>query len=108
MTRVEVSCEFEDYPIENIALLEFPDIFPVLYTNDHMYSFEDYNDRTLLAIAYAVQNGFPINDLSRHYRKKIKDMFLGGNKIKFSKKNATSVLRKVLFHYFMKTGQRWR
>ena len=108
LTRVEVSCEFNDFLIEYIAKLEFPDVFPILYTNDHMYSFEDYKDRTLLAIAYAVQNGFPINDLSRVYRKKVKEMFLGGNKIKFCKENASSVLRRILFHYFMKTNQRWR
>lgn len=66
-----------------------------------MYTFEDYKDKTLLAIAYAVQNGFPINDLTRYYKKKIKNMFEGGDKIKFSKDAATKILRKVLFHYFL-------
>ena len=101
LTRVEVTCEFDDFPIERIAYLYFPDIFPTLYTNDHMYTFEDYKDKTLLAIAYAVQNGFPVNDLTRYYKKKVKNMFEGGSRIKFSTDVATKVLRKVLFHYFL-------
>lgn len=108
LTRIEISCIFEDFLLENIYKLEFPDIFPVIYTSEYMYSFTDYKDKTLLAIAYAVQSGFPINDLSRHYRKKIKEMFLGGNKVQFSKKIATTILRRVLFHYFMRTNQTWK
>lgn len=101
LTRVEVSCEFDSFPIKRIAYLDIPGIFPKLYLNEHMFSFEDYEDRTLLAIAYAVQSGFPVNDLTRHYRKKIKEMYLGGSEIKLSTKTALSVLKKVLFHYFL-------
>lgn len=40
--------------------------------------------------------------LSRTYRAKVKKLLEGGQKIRFDVKTATEVLRKVIFHYFIK------
>lgn len=100
LTRVEVSREFDDFDIKKISSFDFGDYFPKIYTNDYMFSFSDYNDRTLLAILYAVQNGFPIKDLSRVYKQKIKSLLEGGYKIQFNNEIATKVIYNSIIYYF--------
>lgn len=109
LTRVEVSRVLDDYPISDMKLFNFGNCFPNLYLNKYLYSFEDYEDKTLLALLYAVQNGFPIKDLSRVYKNKIKNMFKGGYRIIFDNKIATQVVRKTIFYYFINNMQvRWK
>ena len=109
LTRVEITRELDDFCISDVKLLNYDNNFPSLYLNKYIYSFEDYKDRTLFALLYAVQNGFPIQDLSRRYREKIKNLFEGGYKIRFSNSLATDVLRKTIFYYFMKNPKvRWK
>lgn len=109
LTRVEITRELDDFCISDVKLLNYDNNFPGLYLNKYIYSFEDYKDRTLFALLYAVQNGFPIQDLSRRYREKIKNLFEGGYKIRFSNSLATDVLRKTIFYYFMKNPKvRWK
>lgn len=45
--------------------------------------------------------GYSLNDLTRDYRKRIKDLLEGGYKIKFDSKTANQVLRKTVFSYFL-------
>lgn len=73
-----------------------------MYTNDYLYSIKDYEDKTLYAIIYAVQNGFDVNMLTRRYREKLNNLFAGGNKIMFSSKTAEKVIKLVLSHYLIK------
>ena len=40
-----------------------------IYLNNYVYSLSNYDDKTLLAILYAIQSGFPIKNLSKTYRK---------------------------------------
>lgn len=109
LTRVEITRELDDFCISDVKLLNYDNNFPSLYLNKYIYSFEDYKDRTLFALLYAVQNGFPIQDLSRRYREKIKNLFEGGYKIRFINSLATDVLRKTIFYYFMKNPKvRWK
>lgn len=109
LTRVEVSREFDDFPISDMKLFDFGNIFPTLYLNNYLYSFSDYEDKTLLAILYSVQNGFPIKYLTKTYKKKIKTLLEGGHRIKFDNKTATLVVRKTIFYYFMKNQKvRWK
>lgn len=109
LTRVEITRELDDFCISDVKLLNYDNNFPSLYLNKYIYSFEDYKDRTLFALLYAVQNGFPIQDLSRRYREKIKNLFEGGYKIRFNNSLATDVLRKTIFYYFMKNPKvRWK
>lgn len=102
LTRVEVTRCLEDYPVNRIAFYKYGEIFPEIYTSNYMFSFSDYNDSTMLAIIYAVQDGFPINKLSRRYQEKLRSMLKGGYQIKFSKKSADDVIRKTIFYYFIK------
>lgn len=70
LTRVEVTSRFDDFPINNIKFFKYNSKFPTIYLNQYIYSLSDYEDRTLLAVLYAVQSGFPLKDLSRVYKKK--------------------------------------
>lgn len=109
LTRVEVTRELDDFPISDMKLFDFGDTFPTLYLNKYMYSFSDYEDRTLLAILFAVQNGFPIKDLTRRYKDKIRKLLEGGYKIRFDRKSATQAVNKTIFYYFMKNQNvRWK
>lgn len=109
LTRIEISRKYDDFPISNIRLLKFgTDNFPEIYLNNYICSLTDYQDKTLYAIVYAVQNGYPINDLSRVYKQKIKKLFEGGCKIKFTDKDATQVLHQTIFAYFIGNSKvRW-
>lgn len=110
LSRVEISRKLDDFPVREVKFLEWGiDNFPDIYLNNYIYSLSDYKDKTMLPIIYAVQNGFPISDLSRRYKEKLKNLFEGGQKIKFTNKDATEVLRKTIFTYFMKNQKvRWR
>ena len=105
LTRVEISRVLEDYPIVNINLYKFGDFFPTIYLNQYVMSLSDYQDRTLLALLYAVQNGYPIKDLSKVYKRKIKSMYEGGYRIRFFQKYAEIVLQQTIYFYFMKNYQ---
>lgn len=103
LTRIEITRELDDYPIRDIKMLHYgTEYFPEIYMNNYIYSLSDIQDKTMLPILYAVQNGYPINDLTRRYKEKIKKMFEGGQKIRFTDKEATEVLRKTIFSYFIK------
>lgn len=110
LSRVEISRELDDFPIREVKFLDWGlDNFPDIFLNDYIYSLSDYKDKTMLPIIYAVQNGFPISDLSRRYKEKLKNLFEGGQKIRFTDKDATEVLRKTIFAYFMQNKKvRWR
>lgn len=103
LTRIEISKELEDYDIRKLSVLHYDGDFPVIYTNDYIYSISDYEGKnsTLLALLYAVQNGYPIRNLSRKYKVKIKDLLEGGYRIKFDAKIATQILRKNILYYFL-------
>lgn len=101
LTRIEVSRLLDDYPIKKINLYKYGDKFPEIYLNQYVMSLSDYKDKTLLAISYAVQHGFPLKDLTRYQRKKVKDMFEGGYRIKFYQKYANTVLQQTIYSYFI-------
>ncbi len=102
LTRVEVSVQFEDFRLIDIKSFKLPEeLFPEVYINDYLYTFSDYKDKTMLALLYAVQSGFPIDDLSRRYKERVKELFKGGHQIRFSRKTADEVIRRTVFHYFM-------
>ena len=100
LTRVEISRELDDLNIKNISFFEFGDYFPKIYLNQYVYSLSDYKDKTLFALLYAVQNGFPLKDLSRRYKEKVSNLLQGGYAIEFSNKVASSVLINTILHYF--------
>lgn len=105
LTRVEVTSRFDDFPINNIKFFKYNSKFPTIYLNQYIYSLSDYEDRTLLAVLYAVQSGFPLKDLSRVYKKKVKNLLQGGYKILFDEKSATQVINQTIFYYFIKNNK---
>lgn len=109
LTRVEVTKEFSDFPICYLKRFKLEDnIFPCLYLNKYVFSFSDYTvrDKTLMAILYAVQSGYPIKDLTRSYKVKLKDLLEAGSKIKFNKSSAEEAFKKTIFYYFVRRTSR--
>ena len=100
LTRIEVTRLIEEYSILDIEKYKYEDVFPEIYLNNYMMTMEDYKDKTLLGLLYAVQNGYSINDLSRAYKEKIKKMFEGGYKIEFSSNIAKDILKETIYFYF--------
>lgn len=105
LTRIEIVREIEDFSIKRIAFFKYDKNFPSIYLNKYLYSLSDYEDKTLFAILYAVQSGFPIKNLTKTYRKKIKNLLEGGHKIKFSDKCCTDCLQQTIYFYFMKNNK---
>lgn len=104
LTRCEVRIQ-PDFEVRKIAHYMANDIIlPELFTNEYYYSFKDYEDKTLLAILYAVQSGFEISMLSRAYKKKIKNLLEGGHKIKFETREIITVLKRTIMFYFSKNA----
>lgn len=101
LTRVEISKELKDFSISNIKLYKFSGNLPVLYLNQYLYTFKDYEDKTLLGLLYAVQNGFPLRDLTRVYKKKVKNLLEGGYKILFDDKGINKALSQTILYYFI-------
>lgn len=109
LTRIEISRTCEDYPISEIARYQFGNNFPEIYLNQYVMSLSQYQDKTLSVHLFALQQGYPLNDMTRTYKNKLKDMFEGGYKINFYQKYANSVLQQVIYHYFVPNLlMRWR
>lgn len=105
LTRVEISREVEDFEVRKINLFQYDDMFPTIYLGNYVYSLSDYQDKTTLALLFAVQNGFPIRDLTYTYRKKIQGMLQGGYKIEFDNKVVTELLQQTVKYYFLKNNK---
>lgn len=101
LTRLEITSQL-DYEVNLIDFYKYDVNLPDLYTNDYLYTFKDYEDKTLLAILYAVQSGFNISDLSRRYKDKVKNLLEGGSKIDIDNKYCTEVIKKCIKYIFIK------
>ena len=107
LTRVEITRECNDFFVPDIKLFNYDAYFPELYLNQYVYSLSDYvekkeTDKTLYAMLFAVQNGYPLNDLSRRYKEKIKNLLQGGYKIRFDTNSANQALKQTIYFYFIK------
>lgn len=100
LTRIEISRKVEDYPINKIGLFRYDNRFPEVFLNNYVYSLSDYNDKTLLAVLYAVQNGYPLRNLTRYTRDKIKNLMKGGYKIEFNSRIVTAAIYDIIHYYF--------
>lgn len=98
LTRVEVSgVETGDMPLIFLDKYTFEDrLFPLLYVKEYVFSLEDYQDTTLLAILYAVQNGYDINLLTKTYKRKVRELLKKGSQIKFESKVVEEVLKETI------------
>lgn len=99
LTRVEITSKI-DLNIKDILFYNYNVKLPDLYLNNYLYTFKDYEDKTLFAILYAVQSGFPISDLSRRYKDKVKNLLEGNYKINLENKYCTDVLKQCIKSIF--------
>lgn len=103
LTRVEITRRFEDFPIGRVAYFEYDGLFPIVFLNKYVFSFleEKNKDKMLMAVLYAVQRGFPLSDLTRTYRSKIKNLLEAGSKIQFDSKSAGQCFKQCIYYYFV-------
>lgn len=105
LTRFEITRKYEDFPLMTIANYDYGiKFFPQVYLNEYVFSFSDITskDKTLMALLYAVQSGYPLNDLSRRYRERIEELLKGGSSIIFDKEIANKTLLQCIFYYFVR------
>ena len=104
LTRIEVSYDLNNFPTRRLTGYKFKGVLPELYTNDFLYTFETYKDKTLFAILYAVQSGFDISYLSRSYKQKLKSMIKGSHQLKLDKDCVQHVIRQTVVYYAVKAN----
>lgn len=107
LTRIEMSRSGEDFEIRKIKIWKYDELFPCVYLNNYIYSLSDYSDKTLLAVLFAVQNGYPLRNLTRYMRDKIKRLLEGGYKIRFSSKIVEELLFSIITYYFANSSVKW-
>lgn len=96
LTRIEITSKL-DLDLLTYTQFNYNVELPKLYLNNYLLTFDDIEDKTLLAIVYAVQNGFPLNDLSRRYRDKVeKKLFEGGQLIPLSNNMCTQAIKRCI------------
>lgn len=104
LSRIELSLEFEDFPICDIKFFDI-DIgyLPDVFLNQYVVSLSDTvtEDSTLNAVLYAVQHGFPIKNLSRVYKNKIKNLLEGGSRVRFCKNHIIEAFKQCIFAYLI-------
>ena len=89
-----------DVNINNISTYVYNVKLPDLYLNNYLYTFSDYKDKTTMAILYAIQSGYNINDLSRDYKEKIKKMLKGNYQINLSNECCTNIIKQCIYNIF--------
>ena len=100
LTRLEITSKL-DYEVNMIDFYNYDVELPELFLNNYLYTFKDYEDKTLLAILYAVQSGFNISDLSRRYKDKVKSLLEGNYKVQIENKYCTESIKKCIKYIFM-------
>lgn len=96
LTRIEITSRL-DLELKNYIFYSYNVELPNLYLNNYLLTFDDLEDKTLQCIVYAVQNGYPINNLSRVYKDKVeKKLLQGGQKIPFSQFMCTAAIKKCI------------
>ena len=106
LTRIEITREVDDFFFFFLVMWNYDNFFPDIYLNQYVYSLSDFeevkeSEKTTRALLFAVQSGYPLRDLTRTYREKVKKMLQGGYKIKFDNKIANQVLRQTILYYFL-------
>lgn len=100
LTRIEITSKL-DVTLKNYMFFKYDVELPKLYLNNYLLTFDDMEDKTLLAIVYAVQNGFPLNDLSRRYKDKVQNRLMeGGQLIPLSNSMCTQAIKNCIHGIF--------
>lgn len=97
LTRVEITSKFDNLNLLNYQNFNYNVELPKLYLNNYLLTFDDLEDKTLLAIVFAVQHGYPLNDLSRRYREKVEQNLMeGGQQLPFSQNMCSQALKNCI------------
>lgn len=101
LTRIEITKYFDNLPLKNLFAYSYNGYVPELFISEFQLSLDDIkSDKTLFALVYAVTNGFPLHDLSRDYKKKVKNFLQNKKSIRIDLKCLSDVLRKYIYYYF--------
>lgn len=102
LTRIEITKSFGDGDsLRYINLWYFYGYFPTLFLKDYQIGFDDIQeDKTLLALVYAVNHGLPLHDLSRTYKTKVKEFLQKKKPIRIDFNCFGVTLVKYLAYYF--------
>lgn len=102
LTRIEITRYFSDS--DNLKIIKnwrYYGYFPELFLKDYQITIDDLQqDRTLMALVHAVNNGFPLHDLSRKYKIKVKEFLQKKKSIKIDFDCFSFTLVKYLAYYF--------
>ena len=102
LTRIELTRYFsEGDSLKVIKHFKYYGYFPELFLKDYQISIDDLqSDKTLMGLVFAVNNGFPLHDLSRVYKVKVKEFLQKKKPIKIDFNCLSDVLVRYLAYYF--------
>lgn len=101
LTRIEITKYFDNLPLSKVKTFVYDGYIPELFIKEFQLSLDDYStDRTLFALVYAVTNGYPLHNLSRDYKKKVKDFLKKKKPIDIDFHCMTKCLYSYLYYYF--------
>lgn len=101
LTRIEITKYFNNLSLSNVADFSYDGYLPELFINEFQLSFEDLEkDKTLLALVYAVSQGFPLHDLSRDYKRKVKNFMQNKKPIGIDFKIIGMCFLRYIYYYF--------
>ena len=101
VTRIEITKYFNNLSLSNVADFSYDGYLPELFINEFQLSFEDLEkDKTLLALVYAVSQGFPLHDLSRDYKRKVKNFMQNKKPIGVEFKIIGMCFLRYIYYYF--------
>lgn len=96
LTRIEITSKL-DLELKHYDRFYYNVSLPKLYLNNYLLTFDDLEDKTLQAILYAVQSGYPVSDLSRRYKDKIeKKLLAGGQMLPLKNIACTTAIRQCI------------
>lgn len=102
LTRIELTRYFcDDDSLKIIKYWKYYGYFPELFLKDYQISIDDLQgNKTLMAVVYAVNSGFPLHDLTRDYKVKVKEFLQKKKPIKIDFNCFSDVLVRYLAYYF--------
>lgn len=102
LTRVEITKYLDNLKISDIASYRYDGYFPELFMSDYQLAIDDLKDKTLSALVFAVNSGFPLHDLSRKYKEKVKNFLQKKKPIDIDFKCFNKCFLNYIFYYFFK------
>jgi hypothetical protein len=106
-TRIELSHSLDKKHVKTILRdrglfdLKLDKCFPKLHLKEYQFTFEDKAvDSTLRAVLFAVNCGYPVNELSRRYKDKVAEFMNKKSPIEIEASKFNQSLILVLSYYF--------